>query len=202
MGNYIGTAIYVHVHINLPLIPFIKEIEKILDLFIEKRNIISKRIKERQGKPTDEFNMEIIQSAIPQLEILRKDVLQEIQILPTHLRDKCQLEVFATILGVVGTIFGEFNAHQIENNKATLKDVRKRQQRQHLLVEITQLNTKHIETWKSPKRKLLTHSLTSSLTTQHCWIQEPKKFYSWPKDQPTLSTMQSNKNKTIDSQPH
>ena len=48
---------------------------------------------------------------------------KKIQILPTHLRDKRQLKVFATILRVVGTIFGGFNAHQIENIKATLKIV-------------------------------------------------------------------------------
>ena len=87
---------------NLPIIPFIKEIEKFLDLFIDQRNIINSRIKERQDLPTDKINMEILQSAIQQLEILRKDVLQEIQILPTHSRDKRQLAVFATILGVVG----------------------------------------------------------------------------------------------------
>ena len=124
IGNYIRTAIYVHIHINLPIIPFIKEIEKFLDLFIEQRNIINARLKEQKDKlPTDMFNMEIVQSEIWQLEILRQDVLHEIQILPTHSRDKRQLEVFATFLGVVGTIFGGFNAHQIEKIKATLKIV-------------------------------------------------------------------------------
>ena len=107
MGNYIGTAIYVNIHINLPIIHFIKEIEIFLDMLIEQRNIINIRLKERKdGKPTDEIKMEILQSAIRQLELQRQDVLQEIQILPTHSRDKRQLEVFATILGVVSTIFG------------------------------------------------------------------------------------------------
>ena len=142
MGNYIGTAIYVHVHVNLPIIPFIKEIEKFIDLFTNERNILMDRLKNKKQMPTDQINFDILQSAINQLETLRKDVLQEILILPAHSRDKRQLEVFATILGVVGTIFGGFNAHQIENIKATLKDVRKRQ---NLLVEITQLNSKHIE---------------------------------------------------------
>ena len=76
-------------------------------MLIEQRNIINIRLKERKdGKPTDEIKMEILQSAIRQLELQRQDVLQEIQILPTHSRDKRQLEVFATILGVVSTIFG------------------------------------------------------------------------------------------------
>ena len=65
IGNYIRTAIYVHIHINLPIIPFIKEIEKFLDLFIEQRNIINARLKEQKDKlPTDMFNMEIVQSEI------------------------------------------------------------------------------------------------------------------------------------------
>ena len=71
MGNYIGTAIYVHVHVNLPIIPFIKEIEKFIDLFTNERNIVMDRLKNKKEKPTDQINFDILQSAINQLEILQ-----------------------------------------------------------------------------------------------------------------------------------
>ncbi len=143
VGYYVGTAIYVHVHIKLPTIPFAREITDLLNSLEQHANMLIAKIKNsKQISAIDKQHLQITMDAIDQIKLIYTDMASQLSNLPEHSRDKRQLAILGTILGTIGTLFGGFNRGQLNEIQSTLADVHKKQ---NLLVDIVQINTKHIE---------------------------------------------------------
>ena len=103
---------------------------------------MSELIKLKKNKAIDVINRKILQNVIKQLETLYTDMLDNILKMPSTSRDKRQIAALGFALGALGTLFGGFNTYQIRAiQNALLKTTNK----VNLVMDIAELNTKHIE---------------------------------------------------------
>ena len=144
VGTFIGSATFVHTHIQIPTRKFMAQLDDLIYNLGMYNISYTTKINDPNyyHSETDVINKEIVESAIRSLKIIYSDMQEQILNFPRHRLDKRQIDPLGIILGGVGTIWGFFNSHQIANIKQAVLDVKNRQD---LIIEVAKLNTQHID---------------------------------------------------------
>jgi len=141
-GNFITSATYIHVHINIPILPFMKRLESAIERLGQFSAVLAIKIADKRNSATDSINSKITEQALIRIRIIYQDMYEATLSLPVNSKDTRQIvPISLALLGTFGTIFGVFNKAQIDQIRTALLQTNKKV---NLLVDVAELNTKHI----------------------------------------------------------